>query len=198
MKPRRMRKLGPAPSVGFFERNARERWQRVSVEHANSLESFVRFASEERPSSSLFSFTELFCILQNYSVAYRIILCTEFCTEQHFLSPNYSVDHRIILYSAELFCSLPNYSVHRIIWPPYQFKWTIFTICFCSTPYPEWNTGKNLREREFSVWNFRKFNSIMNLKKIQKSRFSISLCFNLIWIRSCDLWKWSHPHGYDP
>ena len=28
--------------------------------------------------------------------------------------------HRIILYSAELFCSLPNYSVHRIIWPPYH------------------------------------------------------------------------------
>ena len=33
-----------APSVGFLEGNARERWQRVSVEHANSLESFVCFA----------------------------------------------------------------------------------------------------------------------------------------------------------
>ena len=48
-----MRKLGSAPSVGFLERNARERWQRMSVEHAKSLESFVRFASKQRPPSRL-------------------------------------------------------------------------------------------------------------------------------------------------
>jgi hypothetical protein len=29
--------LGPAPSVGFFEKNARERYERLSVEHANYL-----------------------------------------------------------------------------------------------------------------------------------------------------------------
>ena len=39
-----MRKLGPAPSVGFFERNARERIKRLSMEHAKSFESFVCFA----------------------------------------------------------------------------------------------------------------------------------------------------------
>ena len=41
-----LRKLGPAPSVGFFEKTARERWERVSVEHAKSFECFVCFASK--------------------------------------------------------------------------------------------------------------------------------------------------------
>jgi hypothetical protein len=59
-----MRKLGPAPSVGFFEKSARERLERLSVEHAKSFECFVRFASKQQPfifsrATELFG-TELF------------------------------------------------------------------------------------------------------------------------------------------
>jgi hypothetical protein len=61
----------------------------------------------------LFRSTELFGP-PNYSVSFSNK------KQQHSVVPNYSVYHRIIRWPTELFGSLPNYSVHRIILPPYR------------------------------------------------------------------------------
>jgi hypothetical protein len=50
--------------LGFFEKNARDIYERLSVKHAKSYECFVRFASKQQPfifgrATELFG-TELF------------------------------------------------------------------------------------------------------------------------------------------
>ena len=91
----------------FFERIARERWQRVSVEHANSLEYFVCFASKCGNLLVLFFFFSILDIFVKYFFDFQ---------NNKKVPPNYSVNHRIIRYPTELF-GPPNY------FHPLPYEW---------------------------------------------------------------------------